>query len=335
MKLEMKMMKTCKVKDIFTVRYGVNLELNALEQDANGINFVSRTSKNNGVSAKVKILPNIPPIPAGTITVAGGGSVMETFLQNSPYYSGRDLYYLTPKIEMTNEIKLFYCQCLRANKYKFSYGRQANVTLPDLDIPSIESIPEYVKNFSLKNYGKNLLKQANFKKDKSQYPETRKTIPLKDLFDIKNGLASSEVLRNSVKESENWIPYVRPSYRQETSIDAYVNKSIINEDKIFPAETLYVSTDGQGSHTYSYVSTFEFVPNSNVSVLIPKRKMSLQEKLYYAHCITNNRYKFSYGRKPKGERLSSILLPEYPPNFVTNYTINLAINSFSNILSNI
>jgi hypothetical protein len=77
-----------------------------------------------------------------------------------------------------------------------------------------------------------------------------------------------------------------------------------------------VSTDGQGSHTYTYVSSFEFVPNSNVAVLIPKEEMSLQEKLYYAACITNNRFKFSYGRKPKGERLKDILLPKSAPSFV-------------------
>ena len=76
--------RTCKVKDLFSVRYGVNLELNALIRDPCGVNFVSRTSKNNGVSAKVRPLPHIAPLPAGTITVAGGGSVMEAFLQISP-----------------------------------------------------------------------------------------------------------------------------------------------------------------------------------------------------------------------------------------------------------
>ena len=47
-------MKTCKVSDLFWVNYGVNLELNTLERDINGINFVSRTSKNNGVCDSTK-----------------------------------------------------------------------------------------------------------------------------------------------------------------------------------------------------------------------------------------------------------------------------------------
>ena len=106
----------------------------------------------------------------------------------------------------------------------------------------------------------------------------------------------------------NTIRYIRPSQTYEGTIAGYVNKLYIDDKYIYPNNTLYVSTDGQGSHTYSYVSSFEFVPNSNVSVLIPKQKMSLSEKLYYAMCISANRCNSSYGRKPKGDRLKSILI---------------------------
>jgi len=253
----------------------------------------------------------------------------------SPYYSGRDLYYLTPKVDMSNEVKLYYCHCLRANKYKFSYGRQANVTLADLQIPALDSIPHYVHSMSIKSYGESLIKQTEFPEDTSKYPLNTTSVPLDKLFNVVNGIASSQVIRSNIKESENWVPFIRPSYRQETSIDAYVNKNLIPSEKVFPAGSLYVSTNGQGSHTFSYVSTTEFVPNSDVSVLIPKRKMSLQEKLFYAQCITNNRYKFSYGRKPKGDRLKSVLIPEFPPKYVTDYTIDKVVNSFSGILDTI
>ncbi len=325
-------MKTCKVSDLFNVQYGNSLELVYLEKDLNGVNFISRTAKRNGVSDKVKLIPTEKPFPAGALTVAVGGSVLETFLQQSPFYTGFHVMVLTPKVEMSTAIKLYYCHCIRANQYKYSYGRQANATLSDLPIPTLDSIPQYVLSISIKEYGESLIKQTDFPESTAVYPENIKSVPLDDLFIVKNGIASSQVVRSSFKESETWIPYIRPSYRQETSIDAFVNKKLVTDDKVFPAGTLYVSTDGQGSHTFSYVSTFEFVPNSNVSVLIPRRDMSLQEKLYYAHCITNNRYKFSYGRKPKGDRLKEILIPEYPPKYVTDYTIDKVVNSFSEIL---
>ncbi len=328
-------MKTCKISDLFDVRYGNSLELIYLEKDPNGINFVSRTAKRNGVSDKVKIIPTEKPFPAGLLTVAVGGSVLETFLQQSPFYTGFHVMVLTPKIKMSTSVKLYYCHCIRANQYKYSYGRQANATLPDLPIPTLDSIPQYVHSMSIAKYGENLIKQTEFPKDNSIYPLNTKSVRLDDIFTVENGIASSQVIRSKTKDSENWIPYIRPSYRQETSIDAFVNKNLVPEEKIFPSGTLYVSTDGQGSHTFSYVSTFEFVPNSNVSVLIPKRNMSLQEKIYYAHCITNNRYKFSYGRKPKGERLKAVLVPEYPPKYVTDYTIDKVVNGFSGILNTI
>lgn len=317
------------VNNLFEVKYGVNMELNALEMDASGINFVSRTSKNNGVSAKVRIMPDVEPIPAGTISVAASGSVMESFLQTKPYYSGRDLYYLLPRRHLSDKVLLFYCLCLKSNRYKFSYGRQANISLKKLEIPAPHEIPKFVKSFSLIKYKKNLLKSFSFDKNKRTSKPTGSLIKLDVLFDIYNGIASSEVKRIEAKVDDSCIPYIRPSYRQETSIDAFVSKNDIESKYIFPPETLYVSTDGQGSHSYAYVSTFEFVPNSNVSVLIPKDKMTLSEKLYYAHCISINRYKFSYGRKPKGERLKTIMLPDAPPFEITDGIITKILNKWS------
>ena len=104
------MTKMPKIEHLFEINYGVNLELNSLslcdKSNPNSVNFVSRTSKNNGVSAFVERLANIDPIPAGTISVSAGGSVLETYLQPEPYYSGRDLFYLTPKNKMSDMTKL-------------------------------------------------------------------------------------------------------------------------------------------------------------------------------------------------------------------------------------
>lgn len=132
-------MKVVKVQELFEVRYGINLELVHLEQcsneDEDAIFFVSRTEKNNGVSAIVRRNEAIEPNPAHTISVAGSGSVMSCFYQKLPYYSGRDLYILIPKKEFSPIEMLFYAYCLRMNKYKYNYGRQANKTIKDLLIP--------------------------------------------------------------------------------------------------------------------------------------------------------------------------------------------------------
>jgi hypothetical protein len=325
-----------KVSDLFDVYYGSNLELNALERDEHGINFVSRTEKNNGVSAKVKRLPNIEPIAGGTISVAGGGnSVMESCLQLQPYYSGRDVLYLVPKETMSNEVKLFYCVCLKVNRFKFSFGRQANATLKDLMIPSEQAIPQWVKTFSIKKYAADLLSKLKLETKSQLSPQTMSTnrlVPLRTLFTPISGIPASDLKRFAKKPDDSYVPLIRPSFRQSTSVDAYVSKKSVDSSFVFPKGTLYISTDGQGSHTFAYVSTFEFIPNSNVSVLIPNRDMNLQEKLYYARCITDNRFKFSYGRKPKGERLKSIMLLEHIPKTIADYDITQILTRFSSVV---
>lgn len=125
-----------KVSDLFNVKYGINMELNTCiettSDDPEGIAFVARTAENNGVSAYVKRIEGKEPQPAETITVAGGGSVLSTFVQKQPFYSGRDLYLLIAKEDINLKVKIFISTVLFANQYRYSYGRQANKTLPDL-----------------------------------------------------------------------------------------------------------------------------------------------------------------------------------------------------------
>ncbi len=141
-------------------------------------------------------------------------------------------------------------------------------------------------------------------------------VPLSSLFQVHNGLASSQVEVKEEPEFDTDIRYIRPSQSYAGSIAGYVDSLQVDDKYIYPDNTIYVSTDGQGSHSYTYVSSFDFIPNSNVSALIPKIEMTLQEKIFYAVCITSNRFKFSYGRKPKGDRLKEIMIPASPPDFV-------------------
>jgi hypothetical protein len=132
-----------KISDLFDVHYGHSLELNALKQSKSGVNFVSRTAANNGVAAKVANIPGVAPMPGGLLTVALGGSVLETFVQPEPFYCGYHIFCLSPKKEMSLQEKLFYCCCIRANKYRYNYGRQANRTLKDILVPDLTDIPKW------------------------------------------------------------------------------------------------------------------------------------------------------------------------------------------------
>lgn len=309
-------MKTCRVGDIFSVEYGNGLELVSLEKDFSGYNFVARGKKNNGVSAIVKPVIGERLFPEGSITVAVSGSVMESFLQPAPFYTAYHVMVLMPHSPMTDAVKLFYCHCLRMNKFKYSYGRQANETLADLQVPNLDAIPQDVTDFSISDYAATMRTAINYEALEKRGVCDGINVemkPLGKLFQVVNGIAATDIERQKVRPNANWVPFVRPSYRQSTSVDAYVNRYAVPGEKLFPKETLYVSTNGQGSHTYAYVSASEFVPNSDVSVLLPKRAMCMREKLAYSLLISYNRFRFSYGRKPKGDKLKSIMLPTAIP----------------------
>lgn len=312
-------MNLVKVSELFDVKYGVSLDLNKLEEvslnSPGAVPYVGRSEKNNGITAYVKPLPEISPNPPMTISVAGSGSVMSSFLQEISYYSGYHLFYLEPKVPMTKQMLLYYSTALSMNKFKFSYGRQANKTLKHLLIPCTSEIPQEILDYNLENSIEIQEFSALNKKvcrlgEEINFKHEFVLTTLDDIFELHNGIVSTNLAIQPTKADENLIPYVRPSKWQSTSYAGYVDKETIPENKIFPEGTLYVSTNGAGSHTYAYVSIETFAPNSDVTVLIPKQELTLEQKLIYATYITANRFKFSYGRKPKGNKLKKILLPK-------------------------
>lgn len=318
------------LQEIFDVSYGNKFDLNKMNQNYNTVHFVGRSAKNNGVTAKVAKLENIEPYNDGLITVALGGSVLASFLQTKPFYTGQNIAVLSPKDKnLTTIQKLYYCKAIHSNAYRFSTcGREANRTLKNLQVPSIDELPNWINEVDLSHFDG--AEKPQITKEISP-PVIDKSTALNNLFEIKNGIAATGL---NIKENRfsGCIAYIRPASTNARIIRGFLNRSAMDEKHIYPTESLFVSTNGEGSHSYSYVSIEDFVPNSDVSVLIPKSKMSLELKLFYAKCITSNRYLFSYGRKPKGKRLAGLLLPR-PTAIETkeieefmkslNYSINL------------
>ncbi|MGV2871421.1 restriction endonuclease subunit S [Colwellia sp. E150_009] len=153
-------------------------------------------------------------------------------------------------------------------------------------------------------------------------------VELQDIFNVINGIAATG-LKEKDQPFEGSIAYIRPASTQARTFRSYISKDSVLEEKLFPEETLFVSTNGEGSHSYSYVSTCEFVPNSDVSVLIPKYDLTIEEKLFYAQCITANRYLFSYGRKPKGNKLKTLKIPHI--NNFPDWVNDVCLSTFTDV----
>lgn len=148
--------KDFRVDDIFKLYQGNGFELINMDICDNGkANFISRTSQDNGIVAKVNEVVGCKPFPAGLLTVALGGSVLSTFVQDKPFYTAFHIMVLKPKFDISIYSKLFLCVQIEANKYRYSYGRQANKTLKSLllslpinedGIPDFEYMENYIKS---------------------------------------------------------------------------------------------------------------------------------------------------------------------------------------------
>lgn len=150
---EVRMMK--KLNDIFELSYGNKLDLNKMKKlsnnDKDTVNFVGRTAENLGVTAIVKRIQGIEPYDKGLITVALGGSILSSFVQLKPFYTAQNIMVLTPIRSMTFQEKVFYCECIKQNKFRYSaFGREANKTLHLLKVP--DNSPNWVTNINMSGH---------------------------------------------------------------------------------------------------------------------------------------------------------------------------------------
>ena len=290
-------MKLTPLAKLFDIKYGVNLELNKLEEtyvfDDTAICFVSRTEYNNGVSAFVKKQADIDPVPPNTLTVAGGGSVLSTFLQPYPYYSGRDLFFLTPKKDMSERELIYYSICIQKNKYKYNYGRQANKTLKDILVPV--AIPERFKNLNVDN-----LNYTSFsRKTMSVKDAVWKWFVYEDLFEVKIG---KSVDLNKLELNEAGINYVGRT-EENNGITARVTDD--GSFEVYPGECITVPM--VGNELKSSYQIDPFCVSQNIAILRPKNfTLNSFVAVFLNTIIRKDRFRFAYGRTLSLDRLKKL-----------------------------
>jgi len=129
-------MKNMKLIEIFNVEYPPTLIFSEQKADPNGINFVSSKGTKNGVVGRIKPNSNHTLYNKGSLTVPLKGSVLNAFVQPEDFYIAHQTAVLSPINPMSISEKLFYCLYIRHNAFKYNYGRQADKTLRDLELPA-------------------------------------------------------------------------------------------------------------------------------------------------------------------------------------------------------
>jgi hypothetical protein len=293
------MQQLIKVSEIFDIKYGVNLELINLEQckssDANAIAFVSRSEKNNGVSAFVEKLLDVEPNSAHTLSVAGSGSVLATFYQPFPYYSGRDLYILIPRIDLSPIEMLFYAKCIASNKYKYNYGRQANKTLKDILIPS--KMPQDLKQ-KLANFANSKLRQTSSKpfldKKIDLSVQEWKEFKLEILFKISG--SKTTPLLDLEEFGAGKFPYIT-TQATNNGVEGFYD---------FYSEEGNVLTVDSAVLGFCAYQQFNFSASDHVEKLTPKFSMNKYVAMFLTTILNLEKYRYNYGRKCSQTRMKEI-----------------------------
>lgn len=273
----------------------------SLAEPGQGVAFVSRTAKNNGVSAVVEPPADIVAHPAGSISVALSGSVLETFLQPAPFYTGFHVAVLTPKVDMSEEVKLFYCACLRANQYRYNYGRQANRSLKDIVLPDPTQTPAFISDMGVGMDGlaSPQSKDGAIPLNEGQWAPFR----LSDLFDIKKGKRLTKG-----DQQEGSTPFIG-AIESNNGYSSRISASAIHEEN-----TLTVSYNGSVAEAFFQPEAYWCSDDVN-ALYLKDQVLTVEIGLFLATVIRKEKYRFNYGRKWSLEKMQASIIRLPAKNF--------------------
>jgi len=273
-------MQLCKISELFNIEYGHKFDMNKMTlNNKPGIAFVSRSAKNNGISAFVKKYNNIDPLPAGMITVALGGAILASFVQDIPFYTAQNIAVLNPRVTLTRREKLFYCLCITKNKFRYSaFGREANRTFKDILVP--KEIPKWVYETKIPKF--NFTKKLIDEKPLKLRPAAWKKFRISDLFELQNGKGLFKVDKNGT------IPIVTSTIENNGIIGL---TSTTKGKSNGPAITISIRGGGN-----AFLQEKTFIPSLNALVLKPKFELTKHIGLFLCVILNMDCFKFSYGR---------------------------------------
>lgn len=290
-------MNLIKISELFDIEYGNQLDLNKLKisKKSDSINFVSRTSKNNGVEETVEKIHNLSPYPSNLITVTLGGTfLLSAFVQTKSFYTGQNIKVLKPKFEMKLEEKLFYCYLIGLNRFRYtSHGREANKTFDFIKVPDYSFVKKKINEIKIPrkpSYEPSLKNKFSLKDTKWEY------FNVNELFNVE--ASKDNVL---LEYDPGKTPYVS-STEYNNGITEYVNSRPTNK-----SGTLTINRGGSVGEVffqeYDYIAT-----PVDVRILSKKdgSKFTRAIGLFLSVILTNEKFRFNFSRKMGTDRIKKL-----------------------------
>lgn len=298
-----------KLKDIFDIKYGNRKYHNKSNLLSGKIPLASSKETNNGIHGYYDIEPKYKQC----ITVPTTGSICEASYHNYPMDADDNTLVLVSKKSLTDIEGIYYIHVIKANKFKYFYGRQVTPErLNETTIP--DTIPDWVYDIDIEKIKEDVKVKLNYKRDdRSIYPENTKLFKVPDLFNIVRGKGPS--LREA-KEKSGDIPYITRT-RLNNGVACYTSIKAEHE-----GNCLTIAQGGTVGSTFYQPKPFNAY---GVNVLTPKFELTENRAMYLIPVFESNKFKFNFNRELNQERLEkiAILLPEKNGDVDWEYIDNL------------
>lgn len=326
--------KDININKIFNISYGNKLDMCQMIQCDEGVSFVTRTATNNGVGGIVKPIDGIETYPAGSLSIALGGSIGSTFLQTKDFYTSQNVAVLQPIEKLSPELLLFMATLIEKEcSLRFvAFGRELNkhikrdftIKLPLLeeDKPDWKALETFIKDRIIPLLPKKAQKVWLQKYDKE--PFNPQTLKLKtdewkwfrydEIFDIKHGFYNKKPEDNP----DGDIPFIgaTDSNNGVTSHSDLETIAITTktgdgnnapmEEKIFEN---CIAVTNNGSVGYAYYQAKPFTCTHDVNPLYLKgHKLTPNIALFLCTLIEKERFRWAYGRKWRPIRMPSSMI---------------------------
>lgn len=322
------------INKIFDISYGNKLDMCQMTPNSDGIPFVTRTATNNGVGGIVEPVDGVTAYPAGSLSVALGGSIGSTFLQTSDFYTSQNVAVLQPKETLPSVILLFLAALIEKEcSLRFvAFGRELNkhikrnftikLPLEAKDKPNWKELEDFIKDRILPQLPKKAQKVWLHKYETE--PLKKETMKLNTdewkwfrydkVFDIKHGFYN----KKPEDDPEGNIPFIGATdsnngVTSHTDLETIAittktgdgNNAPI-EEKIFD-NCIAVTNNGSVGYAYYQAETFTCTHDVN-PLYIKGHDINPYIALFLCTLIERERFRWAYGRKWRPIRMPSSMI---------------------------
>lgn len=285
-----------------------------------GIPFVTRTATNNGVGGIVEPIEGVKAYPAGSLSIALGGSIGSTFLQTRDFYTSQNVAVLQPKEKLSSSLLLFLATLIEKEcSLRFvAFGRELNkhikrdftIKLPllDEDHPDwkklenlikdriIPQLPKKAQKVWLQKYDTKPLHQMDLKLNINEWHWFR----VGDLFPPLKCKCSNAT---ELLEDGDEIAYIGAK-KTENGVMRYVKRE---EKLVSRGNCIVFIGDGQGSVGYSLYQPVDFI-GSTTLLAGYNEHLNPYNAAFIVSVLDQERFRYSFGRKYNKEVVSNTII---------------------------